>query len=241
VIPVDGFVLAFIGRERYLAARFTVGRRVAYRLAIRAGDPEFWSRAAEALECGPRLLQAGAETVDARSEGFSHPKIVSLEGRRSAIGITADQTVLLMTTGNATEVQLARVMKTLGARDAMNLDGGASSGLWFQGAYLTSPGRDISHALLVLKRPYALPPSYFVFLVGPTGDIYTVSEKGEKRCRRKRPWRRPKRTSVRAKRHRLRQASSYARRCTTSGRGNMERDRRSRRSPSASRRHVVPA
>ena len=43
-------------------------------------------------------------------------------------------------------------MKALGCRDAMNLDGGASSGLFFRGAYLTRPGRDISNGLLVMAR-----------------------------------------------------------------------------------------
>jgi len=43
-------------------------------------------------------------------------------------------------------------MQTLGCRDAMNLDGGASSGLFLRDAYLTKPGRDISNALLVMAR-----------------------------------------------------------------------------------------
>ena len=43
-------------------------------------------------------------------------------------------------------------MKALGCRDAMNLDGGASSGLFHHDAYLTKPGRDIANALLVETR-----------------------------------------------------------------------------------------
>ena len=48
--------------------------------------------------------------------------------------------------------QMADVMKALGAWNAMNLDGGASSGLWARGRYLTTPGRPISNALLVLDK-----------------------------------------------------------------------------------------
>jgi len=48
--------------------------------------------------------------------------------------------------------QLAQTMKALGCRDAMNLDGGASSGLFHRDTYLTRPGRDIPNALLVLPR-----------------------------------------------------------------------------------------
>ncbi|WP_233432483.1 MULTISPECIES: phosphodiester glycosidase family protein [Thermoanaerobacterium] len=42
-------------------------------------------------------------------------------------------------------------MKDLGAYDAMNLDGGASSGIYFKGEYLTKPGRDLSNALIFYK------------------------------------------------------------------------------------------
>ena len=47
-------------------------------------------------------------------------------------------------------VQFAQVMQVLGAREAMNLDGGASSGLVYEGKYLTKPGRALSNALVVL-------------------------------------------------------------------------------------------
>lgn len=40
-------------------------------------------------------------------------------------------------------------MKKAGAYQAMNLDGGASSGLYYNGKYLTTPGRKISNALVV--------------------------------------------------------------------------------------------
>ena len=40
-------------------------------------------------------------------------------------------------------------MKNLGATDAMNFDGGASSGLYYKGKYITTPGRNIPVTLLV--------------------------------------------------------------------------------------------
>lgn len=151
-IPPDGFVLVLAGRERYMAGRFRPGRRAAYRLAIEASDRAFWDQAQEALGCGPRLLRAGEVSVDPTGEGFSHPKILSLSGARSAVGATRGGALLLVATSSITIEELARVMQTVGAHDAMNLDGGASSGLWVRGRYLTTPGRDISHALLVLRH-----------------------------------------------------------------------------------------
>jgi exopolysaccharide biosynthesis protein len=43
-------------------------------------------------------------------------------------------------------------MKQAGAYQAMNLDGGASSGLYFNGKYIRTPGREISNAILVIKK-----------------------------------------------------------------------------------------
>lgn len=106
----------------------------------------------EAVGCGPRLVADGAVSYDPAGEGFSSPKILSSAGARSAVGVTRDRTLLLVTCGGATVRQLAEIMKALGAWDAMNLDGGASSGLWAQGRLLTRPGRPISNALVFVKR-----------------------------------------------------------------------------------------
>jgi len=34
----------------------------------------------------------------------------------------------------------------------MNIDGGASSGLYYKGKMLTTPGRDLSNALVVVHK-----------------------------------------------------------------------------------------
>ena len=47
---------------------------------------------------------------------------------------------------------MADVALGLGAYQAMLLDGGASSGLWYRGRYVTVPGRPLSNALLVLPN-----------------------------------------------------------------------------------------
>jgi len=47
---------------------------------------------------------------------------------------------------------LATIMQKLGAYNAMNIDGGASSGLYYKGKLLTIPGRDLSNALVVIRK-----------------------------------------------------------------------------------------
>lgn len=102
-----------------------------------------------AVQAGPRLLVNGKVALDVKKEGFKDPKILTGGGARSALGITKDHKLILLTTGGATIPQLAEMMKQAGAYQAMNLDGGASSGLYYNGSYLTAPGRQISNAIIV--------------------------------------------------------------------------------------------
>ncbi|SMF83238.1 Copper amine oxidase N-terminal domain-containing protein [Paenibacillus uliginis N3/975] len=106
-------------------------------------------KSAGAVQAGPRLVVNGKVSLDVKKEGFRDPKILTGGGARSALGITKDHKLILLTTGGATIPQLAEIMKQAGAYQAMNLDGGASSGLYYNGSYLTSPGRQISNAIIV--------------------------------------------------------------------------------------------
>jgi exopolysaccharide biosynthesis protein len=94
------------------------------------------------------LLVEGRAFADPAAEGFTDPKVYGY-AIRSAVGVSRDQSELIFATSSGTLLQMANVMKRLGAYDAMNLDGGASSALWANGHYLTPPGRDIADALLV--------------------------------------------------------------------------------------------
>ncbi|MCC6444687.1 MAG: phosphodiester glycosidase family protein [Armatimonadetes bacterium] len=151
-IPSDGYVIYFQGTGETMLRGFRVGQEAAYRIIRKdEGRLGLWAQVQEAVGAGPRLVADGRIALDPRSEGFSSPKILSLSGARSALGITRDN-CLLMVTASGTVREMAVVMQALGAYQAMNLDGGASSGLWLQGRYLTRPGRLISNALLILRR-----------------------------------------------------------------------------------------
>ncbi|MGW9531115.1 phosphodiester glycosidase family protein [Paenibacillus terrae] len=123
-------------------------------LAELVSGPAFEERLSEgnvegALQAGPRLVTNGKVSLNVKAEGFKDPKILTGGGARSALGITRDHKLILLTTGGATIPQLAQIMKQAGAYQAMNLDGGASSGLYYNGSYLTTPGRQISNAIIV--------------------------------------------------------------------------------------------
>lgn len=104
---------------------------------------------AEALQVGPRLMTDGKITINPTEEGFRDPKILVNSAMRSAVGFTKERQLILLTVPNARIGEVAEIMRQLGAYQAMNLDGGASSGLYVNGQYLTIPGRQIAVGLLV--------------------------------------------------------------------------------------------
>lgn len=153
-IPSDGYVLVFTGAEEKLAARFKVGTKVDYKLVTTSvsGKPVDWSRAHTAVGAGPRLVKDGKLAVSPAGEGFTSSKILTDAAARSAILVKKDGTVIVATVPKATMKQWGQIMLQLGAQQAMNLDGGASSGLYVYGKYSTVPGRSISNALVFGKK-----------------------------------------------------------------------------------------
>jgi len=151
-IPADGYVLYLRGGETQLDKRFEIGQQCSYQVIAESSDGLDWLSAQEALGCGPLLVRNGAASVNPQAERFRDPKVLTGSHNRSALGLTADVHLLLVTCSAATMSQLADVMQALGCRDAMNLDGGDSSGLYYHDTYLVKPGRNISNALLVLSK-----------------------------------------------------------------------------------------
>lgn len=111
------------------------------------------SRAFEHItSAGPTLVREGKIVVDPLAEGMTDPKLTTLSGQRSFIGYTADNQLVMGTVPNVTLNQLALICQSLGLQAAMNLDGGAASGLYANGKMVTAPGRNLSNALVVTSR-----------------------------------------------------------------------------------------
>jgi hypothetical protein len=148
-IPSDGYVIYFRG-EYPVASRFWVGRRASYTVTAEDGSAPGVANAWEAIGGGPQLLVEGMEFADPAAEGFKDPKVFR-SGKRAMVGVSEDQSELIFAVASGSLDQCAHIMKKLGAYDAMNLDGGASTGLWANGKYLVSPGRQINNALLLTR------------------------------------------------------------------------------------------
>ncbi|WP_018922050.1 stalk domain-containing protein [Salsuginibacillus kocurii] len=150
-IPRNGYILFFDGSPaEQMLDRFSVGTEVDYSIDFQADTTEQaeWEDVITAVGAGPRLVRAGQIDIGTKAEGFNDPSITQQAAARSAIGVTSDRRLIVLATPSASMQQLAQAMQSLGAEEAMNLDGGASSGLYRNGASVVSPGRPISNALL---------------------------------------------------------------------------------------------
>ncbi|HJR98182.1 MAG TPA: phosphodiester glycosidase family protein [Actinomycetota bacterium] len=116
-----------------------------------------WPRVADSVGGVPRLVDDGAIVASKCRSHFCrrHP--------RTGMGVTADGTVVLLVVDGRsrrsvgmTLYRFALTLASLGATDAMNLDGGGSSAMWIAGRGVVNrpsdPGgeRRVVNALLVL-------------------------------------------------------------------------------------------
>ncbi len=112
-----------------------------------------WTNYESVLAAGPSLLLGGKLAVYPWDQGFRSgvhykPRI------RAAIGLTSKNKLVLITTLRGVYLsQLAKVMKKLGCVEAAVLDGGSSTGLYWQGRLISNPGRAMTNCLLVYDDP----------------------------------------------------------------------------------------
>ncbi len=133
-IPANGFILVLRSNQ---AAAAALAPGTTLRLDQSISPPDF-DRFPRIIAAGPLLLQNRQIVLDPETEKFSKAFIQELAAR-SAIGITANGTVLLVTVhtrisgGGASLSDIAQIMQQLGAIDALNLDGGSSTTLYLGG------------------------------------------------------------------------------------------------------------
>ena len=86
--------------------------------------------------------------------GFTEERFTTLTSPRSAIGIGADgKLILVCVPGGAKIQQMRELMLALGCTDAINLDGGASCGMYYNGQYIATPGRELTTTIQVFVDP----------------------------------------------------------------------------------------
>ncbi len=175
-IPTGGSVVEGIGAgAQWLAQHATVGSvlRVGSRVADARGGRVAMTARTEVINGGPLLVRDGRPFVDADTEGFVQPDRPDFyygfgvrRNPRTMAGVTGQGHLLLVTVdgrqpGYSVGLSFAEesaVMASLGARDALNLDGGGSTTMVGSGGTVvgrpsdTTGERPVGDAVL-LYRP----------------------------------------------------------------------------------------
>jgi exopolysaccharide biosynthesis protein len=157
VIPVNGFVISSHGDKMNLLTPVKVGDQLTIRDQL---DP-WWTDVRLAIGAGPQLVKDGNIFLTTKSEGFGGD-VGGGRAPRTALGVTPNQHLLLVIvdgrqpgySDGMTLIELAKLMHDLGAKDAMNLDGGGSAELVIGGQVVNRPSdgkeRPIGDALVLV-------------------------------------------------------------------------------------------
>ncbi|MFI6648847.1 phosphodiester glycosidase family protein [Streptomyces sp. NPDC050529] len=170
-VPRGGRALVGIGSgAAWLREHATEGRTLTVSSRVTAPDGQEVDLAGTSvLGAGPALVRAGRTWINAAANGVS-PGAVRTRSPRTVAGIRADGTLLLVVfdgrhpgvSEGVSLTEAAGIMVSLGAVDAMNLDGGGSSTMVVRDKVRNSPSdpgktddarqRKVSNALVVVPR-----------------------------------------------------------------------------------------
>jgi hypothetical protein len=172
-VPVGGKVIEAIGTEAaWLQRHATVGRRlrVVTRVTGPRGRAVRFAPGDSAVNGGPQLVNDGNVSIAPRVDGLIHPDDPSYfygwgirRNPRTMIGVDRQGRLLLVevdgrqaaASQGLTIPEAGRLMKALGAVQAMNLDGGGSSSMVIDDRLVNTPSdttgeRPVGDALVVL-------------------------------------------------------------------------------------------
>lgn len=156
-VPARGTVLQGIGSAAdWLTAHARTGQRIGVETAIRdtAGKRVKLGRSDSIVSAAPTLVSHGRTSIDAATEGVVDPKDLSfgyawanVRQPRTMAGVDVKGRLILAVvdgrrTGGSegfTLQEAASFMRSLGAVDALNLDGGGSTAMAVNGALVNHP------------------------------------------------------------------------------------------------------
>jgi hypothetical protein len=143
-IPPYGFVIAGQGRAAAKIDRLVPGTWLHVQPVA---EPPVPGRLRTAVGAGPTLVQAGRVVADWRGEGF-RDRAIAGRTSRVVIGLASPVRLKVIVIQGGVDLAAAgRIALALGCRDAMNLDGGSSTGMWAFGRSLVTPSRPLTNVL----------------------------------------------------------------------------------------------
>ncbi|HET7153519.1 MAG TPA: phosphodiester glycosidase family protein [Candidatus Kapabacteria bacterium] len=171
-IPAHGGVLSFPRSDSAMYHHFHSGDTISLECVT---SPVTAKPIKEMLMAGPRLVRGGRVSVETDEENFHRKSFIAGSHARTAIGISEDQKEVILLTvdrpfGNRKVGRpgiglrdLARILVSEGAYDAMNFDGGSSTSLVVNGkTEFPDTGLDFSRhvasAICIMKPKDASSP-----------------------------------------------------------------------------------
>ena len=172
-LPAGDWAVQAVGTdEAWLASHAPVGAQlsVSERLRTGQGQPVALNPGTTVTSAGPMLLQNGRPAIDAVAEGVLDPRDLNdytfsaYRHARTMIGVDGRGRIVLATvdgipgvSAGMTLTEEAALMRSLGAVDAMNLDGGGSTQFASYGQVLddpsSSPLRPVGDTIEVVPSP----------------------------------------------------------------------------------------
>jgi exopolysaccharide biosynthesis protein len=95
----------------------------------------------------PGLLKDGSVIVG----NYKLDSKEKIRSTRSSIGYGGNKVFLIVARG-VTNFELAYVHKAVGSENALALDGGGSVGMFYNGSYVSGPGRAPANAIVLKNR-----------------------------------------------------------------------------------------
>lgn len=135
-------------------------------------DKSAWSDVVTAVSCGPWLLHDGANVFseNARFSYLADQKVSETAvAQRTFAAILANGNLMLGAC-SASPKQITDYLLSIGAKDAMLLDGGASSMLYANGKMLTGAGRKLNNVIAIYDGAQNAPDAPAASGVGVTVD-----------------------------------------------------------------------
>ncbi len=154
-IPADGYVLWLSDTYmRDFVRSFqppVVGEGMALEYFVYGEDAEGFSLdgVTQLVAGAPRLVKDGAICTEQEPQFSGDRFAEDFASSRTALGVRADGTLVFFTAFSATIPQLREAMLALGCVDAVNLDGGASVALYYDGKILAAPGRELATTIRI--------------------------------------------------------------------------------------------
>lgn len=134
------------------------------RLPFDFGDAETYLRA------GPRLLSGGKTTLWPQAEGFRDPAIFRRKPRTAVVISKWGKLMFVATARPVLLREFAAALKGIGAGDAMCLDGGGSTGLYYRGSTKIVPSRPLTNLLVAYESNAA----YDAYVLQPNPKLYVA-------------------------------------------------------------------